>query len=551
MKQILNLESEEAIRDRLGKLPRGLKATYDEMYGKIQARNKYDKALADRAFMWVMCAYQPLSSEELLSAIRLDPDDTTFLAGRFSESQLLYLCNNLLVLDSQRKVWRFSHLSVTEYFEENHWRVQDGHCHAAKICLGLLTEKYKESGSESLDNLSKKDGILNQEQPLQKYCQRYWISHVQTQDVEEVDCVLTKLLKTFLGAPEESSVQYRAWYRRAVSDRIFTDNMEDISPEYSSIFAMCRLSFYTLLSDWWHTEKFSLTQVNSQGDSLLSLAAVAGCRPICEVLIKRGIHINLQTGNYGSALAAAAFGGNAGVVEFLVQQGADVNMQLQIGNYGSALAAAALNKNIEIVKFLVTHGADINARLQNGHFGSALAAAILGGSIETIRLLVELGADVNAQLQTGEYGSALAVAAAWGNNRTINLLIEQGAEVNMQLQTGSFGSALAAAALGANTETVELLVKLGADVNMKLQSGSFGNALAAAAIRGNIETVKFLVEQGADINIQLQTGEYSNALAAAELGGNPEIVKFLIKQGKDMDTQLQTGKYSSASPAAA
>ena len=53
MKHFLNLESEEAVRDRLGKLSRDLKATYDEIYGKIHARNKYDKALADRAFMWV------------------------------------------------------------------------------------------------------------------------------------------------------------------------------------------------------------------------------------------------------------------------------------------------------------------------------------------------------------------------------------------------------------------------------------------------------------------------------------------------------------------
>ncbi len=62
----------------------GLKATYDEIYGK-KAQNKYDKALADRAFMWVMCAYQPLSSEELLSAIRLDPENTVWLAGKITE----------------------------------------------------------------------------------------------------------------------------------------------------------------------------------------------------------------------------------------------------------------------------------------------------------------------------------------------------------------------------------------------------------------------------------------------------------------------------------
>ena len=90
VKQILDLETEEAVRDRLGKLPSGLKATYDEIYGKVKARNKHDRAVADRALRWVMCACTPLSNEELLSAIRLDPEkDTICLSDKITESQLL------------------------------------------------------------------------------------------------------------------------------------------------------------------------------------------------------------------------------------------------------------------------------------------------------------------------------------------------------------------------------------------------------------------------------------------------------------------------------
>jgi hypothetical protein len=120
IKEILSLETNEAIRDRLGKLPSGLKATHDEIYDKIKARNKHDKALVERAIIWVMCAYHPLNSEELLSAIRLNPEkDAICLSDKVTQSQLQHLCNNLLVLDSQRKLWRFSHLSVAEYFEES------------------------------------------------------------------------------------------------------------------------------------------------------------------------------------------------------------------------------------------------------------------------------------------------------------------------------------------------------------------------------------------------------------------------------------------------
>ncbi|KAH9209978.1 hypothetical protein DL95DRAFT_393905, partial [Leptodontidium sp. 2 PMI_412] len=306
--------------------------------------------------MWVMCACEPLKSDELLSAIRLDPKgDITPLSEEVDEGLLLDLCNNLLVLDSQRNVWRFSHLSVTEYFEKNHWDLVQAHCYAAKICLGLLIDTYKEPRTSSVDSLrdihdleSRARDIFDPKHSLQKYSRYYWITHIQTQEEQEVDPVLADLLKAFLGSPGESSLQYRQWYLQVKADRDSPSTFDfpyigirEISPENSTVLVMCRFSFYTLLSDWWANAEISLSQTNSEGENLLTLAAVAGCRPICEELIKRGMYVNLESGIYGSALAAAARRGNTETVEFLIEKGADVNLQLQTGDYGSALAAAA------------------------------------------------------------------------------------------------------------------------------------------------------------------------------------------------------------------
>ncbi|KAH6714543.1 ankyrin repeat-containing domain protein [Leptodontidium sp. MPI-SDFR-AT-0119] len=565
IKQILDLESEEAIRDRLGKLPTGLKATYDEIYGK-KAQNKHDKALADRALMWVMCAYKPLSSEELLSAIRLDPKDTICLAGKITESQLLHLCNNLLVLDSQRNVWRFSHLSVTEYFEENHWGLRLAHYYAAKVCLGLLIKTYKEPRTSNVDSLSDNHdyksrayGIFNPKHSLQEYSRHYWITHIQTQEEQEADPLLADLLKAFLGSPGESSLQYRQWYLQVKADQynrpltsIFRHvDIEEISPENSTVFAMCRFSFYTLLSNWWRNAEIPLLQTNSQGNSLLTLAAAAGCRSICEALIKRGAQVNLQGGELGSALAAASAAGKTKTVKYLVEQGADVNLPLQTGYYGNALAAAAKSGHTETVKYLVEQGADVNLPLQTGGYGSALAAAAKSGHTETVKYLVEQGADVNLPLQTGGYGSALVAVASTGRIEIVKYLVEQGADVNLPLQTGYYGSALAAAATYDKTETVKYLIEQGADVNMPLKIGRYGSALATASGRRYNETVKYLVEQGADVNMPLQTGEYGSALAAAAWGGHTPTVKYLIEQGANVNLPLQTGDYGSALAAAA
>ena len=310
IKQLLELETGPDIEQKLGKLPDELKGAYQEIYTKL-AKSEHAKALVDRACMWVMCTYKPVTTVELIGAICIDPNSNTFrLTCEVDEDLLLRLCKYLLVLDSQRKIWRFSHLSVAEYFEDNGWGRPQAHCHAAKVCLKLLIEALKEP-SETHD-------IFHPKHPLQSYSRCYWIAHAQTQEGQEADTVLANLLKTFLGSPRESSLEYREWHRWFVlnSRRIPSTSVlrnirpEEISAADASTFAMCRFSFYTLLSDWWGEAKMALSQTNTPGDNLLTLAAKAGCRPICKALIERGIEINMQSKYSGSALAAAASQGH-------------------------------------------------------------------------------------------------------------------------------------------------------------------------------------------------------------------------------------------------
>ncbi|RMZ74751.1 hypothetical protein DV737_g5777, partial [Chaetothyriales sp. CBS 132003] len=173
--QILSCVTEEAARNRLGGLPPDLETAYTEIYDKIKKRDENDRVLAERAFMWVMSACTPLSREQLLSAIRVNPDlDAIDLASTITAPSLLDLCNNLLVLDSQQDVWRFSHLSVAEYFEKNHWDLVQSHYNAAKVCLKLLIETYKtpnekEAEYSSDEYESEQQNILNPAHPFQLY----------------------------------------------------------------------------------------------------------------------------------------------------------------------------------------------------------------------------------------------------------------------------------------------------------------------------------------------------------------------------------------------
>ncbi|OKL57195.1 hypothetical protein UA08_07666 [Talaromyces atroroseus] len=163
---------------------------------------------------------------------------------------------------------------------------------------------------------------------------------------------------------------------------------------------MCRFSFYELQLNSWDKAPIPLAQVNCKGDNLLVLATLAGCRPICGKLIQRNVDVNMQIGQYGSALAAAAAGGG------------EEHVKIKTGNYGSALAAAAQNGNLDTVKSLIEQGADVNLLLQTGLYGSALAAAAYWGQKEGAKSLMNAGAKLNLKLENGFHVSALHASQA-------------------------------------------------------------------------------------------------------------------------------------------
>ena len=164
IKQILKLETEAAIRDRLGKLPSGLTAAYKEMYENIQRRNHHDRVLVDRAIMWVMCAAKPLRTEGTLGSCSSGCAQKQ--SGRVTADSTNRICcisaQDLLVLDSQLEVWRFAHLSVVEYFEEHHHKKhsheedpENKRCYDAFDPLGSSTGSL--SHCQSLSRQSHRD----------------------------------------------------------------------------------------------------------------------------------------------------------------------------------------------------------------------------------------------------------------------------------------------------------------------------------------------------------------------------------------------------------
>jgi ankyrin repeat protein len=126
-------------------------------------------------------------------------------------------------------------------------------------------------------------------------------------------------------------------------------------------------------------------------------------------------------------LASSCSSGYFEIVQYLLIQGADVNMGSVTEDSENPIKKAL--KNPEIVKILIEHGADVNK-------GEPLAFAASDGHYETVVLLVENGAEIN----TPDRGSpALRFAAAHFHVEIVRYLLSKGADVTYNEEPGLDG----------------------------------------------------------------------------------------------------------------
>lgn len=129
--------------------------------------------------------------------------------------------------------------------------------------------------------------------------------------------------------------------------------------------------------------------VTRKGCSALRMAVRRGDIGIVEMLLDRGADVNSAI-----VLAAVDFrDGRLDLLRLLLDEAADVN-----GDEGAALRLAAVANNVGAVKLLLAHGADVNDpcsdHVDDVTYSPALHWGV--GNVETVRILLQAGADVNA-----------------------------------------------------------------------------------------------------------------------------------------------------------
>ncbi|KAK3670456.1 hypothetical protein LTR78_009697 [Recurvomyces mirabilis] len=122
----------------------------------------------------------------------------------------------------------------------------------------------------------------------------------------------------------------------------------------------------------------------------LQYAAKKGHREIVMMLLKAGANVNAE-GEPRSALQDVARAGDLETARLLVKAGADLEMD--IDGHGTPLQLASWFGNPGIVQFLIEAGANVKAKGCHKSHGTAVHAASSRGFTDIVEMLVKAGAD--------------------------------------------------------------------------------------------------------------------------------------------------------------
>ncbi|RGP66319.1 ankyrin repeat [Fusarium sporotrichioides] len=461
VEQLKELGSDDAVMNRIGRLSKDLEQAYDELYKKD---DPVDQMYLKRAVQWTMHAFQPLTTEELLAAVRFETSDNNGCIelrtlGSLSERQLETLCRYLIVKDVEGN-WKFPHASVQEYFLDKHegWAGQTGKAEMAKLSLLLVRKANREHQDHGFAITTGSESIAaDPVGSLRMYVSQYWFSYVKTIqfDIEQYPKI-SQLLQHFMVDGEEQYQNWTEYYPETRPDSwTGVIMMGDLQPTDMTVLGLVVLGILPAAMQWGRDLlEAKLEFTNENGYSILSLAAKYGHDSLCSQLIGLGSDINKIIDGGDSALQQALKKGNKTCAVTLLEHGADPNLGTdrhslcdvimhcydkelldllldkganpealcRICAWNCALMAAAARGNTEAAVALMDAGARVD--FPGGELGTPLLQAARSGSLKIAKLLISCEADVN--IRTGEkYGGVLAAAFAHGRSEVLTYLIEE------------------------------------------------------------------------------------------------------------------------------
>jgi ankyrin repeat protein/V8-like Glu-specific endopeptidase len=309
-------------------------------------------------------------------------------------------------------------------------------------------------------------------------------------------------------------------------------------------------------------QKGFVDMYDNSRESLLFKAVQAGQQGIVDLLLEKGADANHVSLDLKSPLHAAVMSADSlETMEKLMLKGSAVNKKDKNGV--TPLMIALENLKTNEAELLLKNAASLEGVMINGE--SPLIYALKGQSINLVKLLIDNGVDVLIRSSLGQ--SALELALKSKQAEAMKILISKGANVSEIVG----GESLLAQATLIDLDLAQILVDGGADINGSYSSGlgflvkgikekdlklvSFAlknkvdltqsingvSAMELSLKSKDLTIAKMLIAAGANVKIIGSTGE--GLLAQAVRSNDLEKVKLLLAQGVSVD-QLTARKES-------
>jgi len=268
------------------------------------------------------------------------------------------------------------------------------------------------------------------------------------------------------------------------------------------------------------------------GISLLHWATFIGHPGIVRFLIEKGADVNIKDWSGKTPLHYAAKIGDTIIAKLLLEKGADINAK--DNRNCTPLHYAA---NVEVARLLIEKGADINARNDDGL--TPLHYAVKHGHVDVIKLLIEKGVNVNirsearpwfASVRTREFFHELS----YDKETSLPRLVVWAGECDALFLEEDGLTPLHLAAVRDSVTVATLLVLWGADIDARAESGA--TPLHWAAFSGSNRVAERLIERGADVNARDKMGRIPLHYAS-----NVDVAWSLIKRGADVNARDKDG----------
>lgn len=271
----------------------------------------------------------------------------------------------------------------------------------------------------------------------------------------------------------------------------------------------------------------------------LMVSIQGGNLNILNYIFEKGMDLNQFDSEGHTALYNVSKMGNLSVVRWLVENGANINLEnSNEGSEENPVWTAINCGNVEIAEYLVSKGADLSKQVHGENWFWMWDPIHL----KSAKLLVDSGSfDVNRVDNAGE--TMLFVAVERAIFDVVKLLIDQGIDVNKRNENGKI--ALNSAAQGKSLSILKLLIDCGSDVNNRdLKNDS--TPLRRAIESDRYENVKLLL---ASNKIEMSKKNIEENLRTAVFSQQFGILALLLDNGfDDLESMLSVWKWTPAIP---